>query len=114
MNFEQQIQQWVSIDNQIRDYTEKIKKLRDDKIALTNNLNNYAKNNDLINSTIKINNGRLKFISTKMQTPLTFKYLEKSLSEIIKNENQVAQIVQYIKDKRECKIVPEIKRISNN
>ena len=51
---------------------------------------------------------------TKVQSPLTFKYLEKSLGEIIKNENQVKQIVEYIKNKREVKVVPEIKRFSNN
>jgi hypothetical protein len=114
MNFEQQIQQWVSIDNQIRIVSEKLKELRDKKNTLTANLNNYANNNDLNNAQIKISDGRLKFTSTKVPSPLTFKYLEKSLGEIIKNEQQVKQIVEYVKDKREFKVVPEIKRYSNN
>jgi hypothetical protein len=114
MSFEQQIQQWVSIDNKIRLLNDQIKELREKKLKLSDNLNDYAKENNLSNATIQISDGKLKFASTKVQSPLTFKYLEKSLSEIIKNENQVKQIVEYIKNKREVKVVPEIKRFSNN
>jgi hypothetical protein len=114
MSFEQQIQQWVSIDNKIRLLNDQIKELREKKLKLSDNLNDYAKENNLSNATIQISDGKLKFASTKVQSPLTFKYLEKSLGEIIKNENQVKQIVEYIKNKREVKVVPEIKRFSNN
>jgi hypothetical protein len=114
MSFEQQIQQWVSIDNQIRVLNDKIKELRDKKTNLSSNLTDYAKENNLSNATIQISDGKLKFASTKVQTPLTFKYLEKSLGDIIKNDSQVKQIVEYIKNNREMKVVPEIKRFSNN
>uniref|UniRef100_A0A6C0HC32 Uncharacterized protein n=1 Tax=viral metagenome TaxID=1070528 RepID=A0A6C0HC32_9ZZZZ len=114
MSFEQQIQQWVSIDNKIRLLNDQIKELREKKTKLSDNLNDYAKENNLSNATIQISDGKLKFASTKVQSPLTFKYLEKSLGEIIKNENQVKQIVEYIKSKREVKVVSEIKRFSNN
>jgi hypothetical protein len=114
MSFEQQIQQWVSIDNKIRLLNDQIKELREKKIKLSDNLNDYARENNLSNATIQISDGKLKFASTKVQSPLTFKYLEKSLGEIIKNENQVTQIVEYIKNKREVKVVSEIKRFSNN
>jgi hypothetical protein len=114
MSFEQQVQQWVSIDNKIKILNDQIKELREKKMKLSDNLNDYAKENNLSNATIQISDGKLKFASTKVQSPLTFKYLEKSLSEIIKNENQVKQIVEYIKTKREVKLVPEIKRFSNN
>jgi dihydroorotase len=56
----------------------------------------------------------VKFANTKVIEPLTFRYLEKTLGEIIKNENQVKIIMDHIKQKREIKIVPEIKRFSNN
>ena len=44
----------------------------------------------------------------------TLKFLEKSLGEVIRNEVQAKLIVDQIKDKREIKVVPEIKRFSNN
>jgi len=113
-SFEQQVQQWVSVDNQIRVLTEKIHELRDNKNNIGENLTSYISSNDLKNATIQISDGKLKFVTTKVTAPLTFKYVEKTLGEVIKNEKQVQQIVNYLKQKRETKLVPEIKRISNN
>ena len=113
-SFEQQVQQWVSVDNQIRVLTEKLHDLRDNKNNIGENLTYYISSNDLKNATIQISDGKLKFVTTKVTAPLTFKYVEKTLGEVIKNEKQVQQIVNYLKQKRETKLVPEIKRISNN
>jgi len=114
MSFDNQIQQWVSIDNQIKLLNEKMKDLRNKKNELSNNITNYAKNNNLSNSTIEIGDGKLKFINTKQTEPITLKYLEKTLGEVIKNESQVKIIMEHIKSKRESKVVPEIKRYFNN
>jgi len=114
MSFESQIQQWVSLDNQLKQLNEKVKDLRDKRNNLEENITSYASENNLSNATVKINDGRLKFTNTKVQEPLTFKYLEKTLGEVIKNESQVKLIVEHLKQKRAVKIVPEIKRFSNN
>ena len=114
MSFENQIQQWVSLDNQLKQLNEKVKDLRDKRNNLEENITSYASENNLSNATVKISDGRLKFTNTKVQEPLTFKYLEKTLSEIIKNESQVKLILEHLKQKRSFKIVPEIKRFSNN
>jgi len=114
MSFETQIQQWVQIDNQVRKLNDQIKELRDKRNYLEDNIITYASNNNLSNATVKISDGRLKFANTRVPEPLTFKYLEKTLSEVIKNESQVKLIMEHIKNKREIKTVPEIKRISGN
>ena len=114
MSFENQIQQWVQIDNQIKQINEKTKELREKRNALEQNITKYASSNNLSNATVQISDGRLKFTNTKVPEPLTFKYLEKTLSEVIKNESQVKLIMEHIRQKREVKIVPEIKRFSNN
>ena len=114
MSFENQIQQWVSTDNQIKILNEKIKELRDKKSEISHSLINYAKDNNLSNSAIKIGDGKLKFINTKQSEPLTLKYLERTLGEVIKNESQVKLIMEHIKSRRENKIVPEIKRYFDN
>jgi hypothetical protein len=114
MSFENQIQQWVSIDNQLKQINEKAKELREKRNTLEQNITTYASSNNLSNSIIQISDGRLKFANTKVQEPLTFKYLEKTLGEVIKNESQVHVIMEHLKQKRAVKIVPEIKRFSNN
>jgi len=114
MSFESQIQNWVSIDNQLRILSEKMKELRDKKNTIGENILEYAKKNNLTKSNIQISDGRLKFTNTKVANPLTFKYLEKSLSEIIQNESQVKAIVEHLKQNREFKMVEDIKRFSVN
>ena len=114
MSFEQQIQQWVSIDNQMKILNDKMKELRDKKNDISEQINTHIETTELTNATIKINDGQLKFIKVKETQQLTFKYLETCLSEIIKNEEQVKKIIDYVKNKREIKYVPEIKRLYNN
>jgi hypothetical protein len=113
MSFEQQIQQWVTIDNQMKIVGDKMKELRDKKNAISEQINTHIETTQF-NSSIKITDGQLKFVKVKETQQLTFKYLETCLSEIIKNEEQVKKIVEYIKNKREVKYVPEIKRLYNN
>jgi len=114
MNFEQTIQQWVLLDNHIKNYNEKLKELRTKRENIEQKLSQHALNNNLMNSVIKTNDSRLKFVNTKITSPLTFKYIEKTLGEIIKNTEQVNTIVNYIKNNREQKVVPELKRYYNN
>ena len=114
MSFEQQIQQWVAIDNQMKILNDKLKELRDKKNTISEEINTHIENTQLSNASVKLSDGQLKFIRVKETQQLTFKYLETCLSEIIKNEEQVKKIVEYIKNKREVKYVPEIKRVYNN
>jgi hypothetical protein len=112
--FEQQIQNWVSIDNQLRVLNEKTKLLREKKSEIGDSLTQFAEHNNLNNATIQINDGKLKFVTSKIQPPLTFKHLEKSLSEAISDDDKVKQLVKHIKDTRETKVVCDLKRFTNN
>jgi hypothetical protein len=114
MSFENNIQKWVAVDNQLKSLNDKIKTLRETRNTLSSDITSYAEKNNLSNSTVNISDGKLKFVNTKVQAPLTFKFLEKTLGEVIRNEVQAKLIVDQIKDKREVKVVPEIKRFSNN
>jgi hypothetical protein len=114
MSFENKIQQWVQIDNQVKKLNDQVKQLREQRNSLETNLTSYVKTNNITDTSIKINNDKIKFVDTKIPEPLTFKYLEKTLGEIINNKTQVQAIMEHIKQKRTFKIVPEIKRFSNN
>ena len=114
MNFEQTIQKWLLLDNQIKIYNEKLKELRENQNEIEETLVSHASNNNLLYSTIRTTDGKLKFVNTKVTSPLTFKYLEKTLGEIIKNGEQVKTIINHVKNNRESKVVPELKRYYNN
>ena len=110
MSFEENIQQWVIVDNQLKALNEQIHKLREKKTRLNNTILPYVQENNLNNATVQISDGKLKFVNTRVATPLTFRYLEQQLNEVIKNETQVVKIMEYIKQKREIRVVSEIKR----
>jgi len=114
MSFENKVQQWVQIDNELKKLNDQVKQLREQRNSLETNLTTYAKTNNMTNSILQLNQDKLKFVDTKVPEPLTFKYLEKTLGEIIKDESKVQLIMEHIKQKRAVKIVPEIKRFSNN
>lgn len=114
MSFDQQIKEWVQLDNQLKILNEKIKEIREKRYGLNNSIIEHVSKNNSLKNQINLPDGKLKFAQTNSATPLTFKYVEKCLGEVIRNENQVKQIIDYIRSKREIKTVYEIKRISNN
>ena len=114
MSFENNIQKWVSIDNEIKRLNEKLKSLRDEKNGLNTQIIAYVNTNNLNDSQIGISDGKLRFASTKVAQPLTFKYLEDTLSQIIQNKDQVSLILNHLKNKRITKTIPEIKRYYSN
>jgi hypothetical protein len=109
-NLEEQLKNWIIYDNQLKLLNEKIHAIRDKKAKLTESI---LSTRNLSDSSINISDGKLLFKNTKIIAPLTFKYLEKTLGEIIKNDIQLKQIIGQIKSKREISIIPEIKRIYN-
>tara|TARA_R110002072_G_scaffold22_5_gene130 strand:- start:4138 stop:4479 length:342 start_codon:yes stop_codon:yes gene_type:complete len=110
MSFESNIKQWVGYDNQIKELNDKIKGLREKKNNISTDILNYVNEKEINGSIVKISDGKLKFSNVKVQPPLTFKFIESCLNEIISEEEKVKQIINYIKEKRESKYVEEIKR----
>ena len=112
-NLDKTIQNWVELDNELKRINERAKDIRTRKNDIEDKLMNYVEDNNMNNSVVNITDGKIKFCETKQTSPLTLGFLEKCLSEVIANQSQVKQIVDYIKSKREIKIVPEIKRYYN-
>lgn len=108
--FTDKIREWVSIDNKIKKYQEEIKKARQNRTSLANSILEDAENSNMQHAVIQITDGKLKFQNTRVTAPLTFRFLESCLNECITDEEQVKQIIKFIKSKRQVNFVPEIKR----
>ena len=109
-HFQQNIQNWVSVDNKIKNLQQEVKELRSTRNSLTQNIFTYAETNNLENAVIQITDGKLKFQNVKQTSPLTFKLVEEVLKEIISNDEDVKSIIKAIKNKRESKYVYDIRR----
>jgi hypothetical protein len=110
MSFEENIKNWVAIDNQIKALLEKTRELRENKNKTEEAIMTYVKTNKLSDAVVNISDGKLKFVNAKQTVPITLKFVEECLFKCIKSEEQVKQIMNYIKDSRETKYSPDIKR----
>lgn len=113
MSFESNIQKWVMLDNQIKVYNDKIKQLREEKNAIGAIALQQAEINGHKESVIQITDGRLRFTETRVTEPLSFRYINESLTDIIPNPETRDKIINCLKENRGHKIVPELKRYSN-
>ena len=95
-----QTKEWLEADNS--------KKL--DKNNIEEGIINYVDTHNLQNSIIKIKDEKLKFTTINQINPLTLKYVDECLGKCIKNPEQVKYIMKYIKENRNNKIIPDIKR----
>ena len=114
MSFEDNIKKWVHIDNKIKGLNDELKGLRTERSGLSSTLITYATDNDLTHKIIEITDGNLKFQNQKITSPLTFKFITECLNDCISDEEQVKQLVNYIKEKRGVKYIGELKRSYNN
>ena len=111
---EKNIQKWVELDNELKKCNDKVKEIKTKRNEIEDKIINYVEISNLDKTTIQISDGKIRFVETKQTSPITLTFLETCLSELITNQEQVKQIMQYIKDKREIKVIPEIKRYYNN
>ena len=109
-DFQKHIQNWVSLDNKIKQYQGEIRQLRETRNNLSDSIFSYAEQNNLENAVIEISDGKLKFQNTKVTSPLTLKLVESCLLECIPDEEKVKYLMKYIKSKRDIKYVNDIKR----
>jgi CxxC motif-containing protein len=112
-SFDKQIQKWIEIDNKVKKMNSEIKTMRESKNDIEASIMDIVNNKKLLNTSIATADGRLRFIETKTSTPLSLAFIEQCMHEIIPNKSQVQHILKYIKEKREIKINPEIKRYYN-
>ena len=112
--FDKQIQKWIELDNKLKKINSEIKTTREMKNDLEASIMDVVNNKKLLNTSITTMDGRLRFVETKTSNPLSLTFIEQCLHEIIPNSSQVQHILKYIKEKREIKINPEIKRYYNS
>ena len=110
MSFEEHIQKWVTLDNQIRVLNDKARLLREERNGASDIILQYVETQNLSNATVKISDGKLKFVSARQMAPLTFKHVEECLSKCIKGTEDVELIMKHIKESRDVRFVPDIKR----
>lgn len=112
MSMENNIKLWLSLENKIKQLNEEISNLRDKKNTCKNNIYNEINEKNLKNPTIKIGNSYLKFVETKQNTPISYKFLITALKDCCISNSDIDNIISYIKENREIKLINDIKRFN--
>lgn len=109
---ENNIKNWLLLDNKIKELNQKINELREKKNNYKNDIYHHINNNNLNNATIKIGNDYLKFVETKQTAPISYKFLIEALKNCLTDDSDIENIINYIKTNRESKIINDIKRFN--
>ena len=110
MSFEENIKHWVALDNQLRILQDKSKEIREQKNVLSDGIMAHVADNSMESTTVRISDGRLRFVETNQTSPLTLKFVQDCLLKCIQDEASVSKIMTYIKSQRETKVKTEVKR----
>jgi len=108
--FQENIKDWVTIDNSIKTATEELKVMKTKRSEISDTILDFVETENLNSTTININNGSLKFGNVKQSNSLTLTYVKSCLEQCISNEDDVKSIMDVIKSSREVKVSSEIKR----
>lgn len=112
------IQEWVALDNQVKDIKEQIKALENKELvekrdAIEKEIVEYIEKNKLEKLTINISDGNIKFSKTNMKSPLNNKTLKTLLDKYQEEEDNnidVDALYNYIIDNIETKTKVSIRR----
>ena len=107
---QESIKAWVEIDNELKVLNNKARELREERKDIQEEIMEYVETNKLSNATVNISDGQLKFANVRQQSALTYTHVKNCLMDCIQDEENVKKIMKYIKQKREVKYVPDIKR----
>jgi len=113
-SLEENIKKWVLLDNNIKTLSDQIKKIRTEKHKYNEVILDYISRKELENVTIKISDGKLKFVDTNYPQPLTYKYIYECLNKYYQNEAKTLEIINFIKSERNIKTIREIKRFGEH
>ena len=108
-NLVKNIKEWIKNDSEIGDLNNEIKKRKNIKKKLTDDLVTIMKNNKI--DCVDINGGQILYKKSMIKKPITGKTLLKVIQEYYKNDNTIAEeLTKHILENREEQIKETIKR----
>lgn len=95
-DFKTAVRDWVAYDDKILKASNAIKRVKEQKKEIGDNIIHFMDSNNLQKKEIKFNNYRLQYRTTKSITPLTKKYIEATLVNELQNEEEAKEVVKLL------------------
>lgn len=112
--FKTVMKNWIIVDNQIKAASQTLKTLRQERAQLTKTACDTIQSNHWETKKIEATDSKISFIIKKEYPTLSFAFIEKHLAEIIPDPENIKLIISHLKNKREPKSMPDLKRVYND
>ena len=109
MEIKEELIEWINLEKRYKNLYEEISEIKKKKNKIKEKIINLSESLNLDNRIIKLNEYRFSFVENKSFQPLTFKFLEECLNDVINEKEQINLLVNYIKSKRRIIINKDIK-----
>ena len=107
---EENIKDYICIDNRIRKISQELKELRKQKIEKNDEIFRIVKERRLGNSVINVTDSQLFFYNRRVVNSVSLKEIKKILDEELE-DNKADYIYHKIRQSRKYKNIDEIKRV---
>ena len=113
---EQQVVTWVKYDDKIKEYSERVKKLREERDKIGESLiqsvetNEYVDKKNLPKYNITQMNSSLAFQQSKIYENYTNKFYEECFTEFLGSEERAKELLEFMKNKRKVETKITLKR----
>ena len=100
---------WIENDNELKTLQDSVKKKKEEKKQITDQLLDVMKTNEI--DCFDVKNGKLQYKTIKTKQPISKKILLESLSKYFGNDEHMAnEVTEHILESRAEKITETIKR----
>lgn len=103
--FVEVVKNWVKLDDEIRDYTSKIKDLKNERKEFEEFILEYMES--INENVIEITGGKLRRNKSQTKTPLKEESIQTALFEITKDNEKSIQMTKHIMENR-----PSVERVN--
>jgi hypothetical protein len=112
--FDENVRQWWRYDSHLKTMNERIRQVRQIKSKCSDDICRYLTEKQTPNVKMQINGTHIRMTEKKEYPSLTFSYIEKCLGEIIPDKDQVAFVIDYLKEHREIQTSYELRTFVEN
>ena len=106
------LQRWNQIDQQLKIVTEKLRDAQQERRELAQQIHETISEKKLDIRKISLSDGELRLGEKREYSPLSFSYVETCLMELLHDSEKVQHVIEYLRENRQVKIVPDIRKIT--
>ena len=112
--FKDTVNEWMKLDDEQQRLLDQVAEIRKRKQYLSDSIIQTLKSKNKLHCTLDLPEGQLRVQTRKEYGHMTFLYIEKCFESLILDDAQRGFVIQYLKNNREVKNIPELKRYNKN